>query len=629
MTETNDSYEHSLFISASRAAGGKEHEQGSGWSRREVLGIAGAAAGALMVPQWLPPATRAKAAARARAAASLTGGAPVRAAMHVHASWSEGYASWHAQFQQAAATGIDVLYLTDHDHRAMAFGYATSLSGMPWDIFSTGTFAQKATTASGGSVRVLAESASATAPAAVTMEVPLDTAARNRLHTSIAGTTVTQKITSAVLTNGATYEVAVTLSYHPAAAGRPAGQYKLVYRFGAGRTGHWTEGGGLTGVLGMPTPAAGSQQVLNLVKDVAAVWPDLVAMDNSFFGLDLTARSPKHGAVADVKVASMTFTRTQTSIASVIANQAAIVAAYRGAYPSVTAYPQTEISRHNPHLNTFGMAQWLPNYGSFSTDNNTLYRQLVDKIHSLGGIASYNHPLGFNDGPLLSASAQADKRRQVFASMHAVRVFGADVLEAGYPLRGQCNAATHIALWDAFSRDGTFLTGNGVTDDHHGQHWTTLANGFFTGIWAASRSDAALAAALRAGRAYTVHLGRYPGGEIDMLVDGAVPMGHVSVSSKTTRQLAMYVARVPSGASVQLIGGPVDYAGKPDPGTTVLKSFAASAFTSGTVTVPVSTSTDGFYRVQVVSPGGDVIGTGNPVWLLRQPPPTGIPASRR
>jgi hypothetical protein len=625
MAAAKGRHERPVFTSAPSAFDDEEHEQyPPRWSRREVLGAAGVAAGAVMVPRWLSRPARATV-----VTGSLTGGTPVRAAMHVHASWSEGYASWHAQFQQAAATRIDVLYMTDHEHRAMASGYATSLAGLPWDIFSTGTFAQKATTSSGGSVRVLAESASATAPAAVTMEVPLGTAARNRLHTSIAGTTITQKITSAMLSNGATYELAVTLSYHPAAAGRPAGQYKLVYRFGAATTGRWTEGGGLTGVVGMPRPAAGSTQVLKLVADAAAIWPDLVAMDNSFFGLDLTARSPERGAVADVKVASMTFTRTQTSAASVIANQAAIVAAYRAPYPSVTAYPQTEISRHNPHLNTFGMAQWLPSYGSFSTHPDTLYRQLVDKIHSLGGIASYNHPFGANTGPLLSASAQADKRRQAFTAMHAVGVFGADVLEVGYPLRGQCNAATHIALWDAFSRTGVFLTGNGTNDDHHGQHWTTLANGFFTGIWAASKSDTALATALQAGRAFTVHLGRYPGGEIDMLVDGTVWMGHVSVSSKTTRQLTMYVAKVPSGATVQLIAGPVDYAGKPDPGTTVLRSFPASAFGSGSVAVPVSTSSDRFYRVQVVSSNGDIIGTGNPVWLLRQPPPSGIPAPRR
>jgi hypothetical protein len=86
-----------------------------------------------------------------------------------------------------------------------------------------------------------------------------------------------------------------------------------------------------------------------------------------------------------------------------------------------------------------------------------------------------------------------------------------------------------------------------------------------------------LAAALGAGRAFTAHLGRYPGGEIDMLVDGTVKMGAVSVSAKTSRQLAIHAANVPAGATVQLIAGPVDYAGQADPGTTVRQSFAPSS----------------------------------------------------
>ena len=153
------------------------------------------------------------------------------------------------------------------------------------------------------------------------------------------------------------------LSYHPATAGRAAGQYKLVYRFGAA-AGRRKEGNGLTGVVGAPTPAAGSSQVLSPAKDVAAIWPDLVAIDNCFYGLSFVARSPKRTAVADVRVASVTFTRTQNSAAGVIANQAAIVSAYRSRYPAVTAYPQTEISKYLPDMNTFGIPQWLPDYST-------------------------------------------------------------------------------------------------------------------------------------------------------------------------------------------------------------------------------------------------------------------------
>lgn len=596
----------------------------AGLSRREVLGAAGAGAAAVMVPRWLTGPAQAATGTRD----GLAGAPAVRAAMHVHASWSEGEASWDAQFHQATANAMDVLYMTDHDHRARALGFATSLKGLPWDITNSGTFAQKTAAASGGSVRLLAESASATAAATLTMQVQERPTARNRLHTSIAGTALTQRITSAALTRGATYELVMPLSYHPAVAGRPAGQYQLVYRFG-GRVGRWREGNELTGVVGAPAPAAGSVRVLTPVEDVAAIWPDLVAMDNSFYGLSLVARSPRRGAVADVQVDSITIARTRTSIPDVIANQAAIVAAYQSRYPAVTAHPEIEIGSHLPHINPFGMPQWLPDYSQFPTDHDTLNRQLVAKIHALGGIASYNHPFGTNDGPLLSGAEQVAARREVFASMNAVHVFGADILEVGYALRGGVSAATHVDLWDTFSRNGTFLTGNGVNDDHGGQGWAQHANGFFTGIWAGSRADAALATALQAGRAFTAHVGRYPGAELDMLVDGAVPMGAVSVSSKTSRKLTIYAAHVPGGATVQLISGPVDYAGHADPGTAIDRSFPASAFVNGTVTVTVDTSTNRFYRIQVCHPAGRIIGIGNPVWLLRHAPPSGISDPRR
>lgn len=608
------------------ALGGSEDDQGpAGWSRREVLRrAAGTAAVAVVAPRWL----RLPVQGGVRASGRLAGPPAVRAAMHVHGSWSEGLGSWDAQFQQAAANGLDVVYMTDHDHRARALGYATSLSGLPWDISTTGTLAQQTATASGGSVRLLAESASATVAAAVTMAVQERPAARNKLHTCIAGTTITQRITSAALTNGATYELVVPLSYHPATAGRPAGEYQLVYRFGR-PPGRFTERNGLTGVVQAPAPAPGSAQALRLTDDVAALWPDLVAIDNSLYGLALTAHSPHRGAVADIKVASITFTRTQTSIAAIIANQAAIVSAYRSRYPAVTAYPRVEIGSELPHINPFGMPQWLPDYSQFSPGHDALYTQLVRKIHTLGGIASYNHPFGANEGPLLSPAQQTAKRRQVFASMNAVHAFGADILEVGYALRGQVGAGTHLDLWDAFSRNGTFLTGNGVNDDHGGRFWAGHGNGFFTGIWAPSRADAALAAALQAGRAFTAHVGRYPRAELDMLVDGTVPMGAVSVSAKRSRNLAIYAANLPTGATVQLIAGPVDYADQPDPGTIITRTFPASAFASGNVTVAVDTSSNHFYRAQVCDPAGRIIGIGNPIWLLGQAPPSGIPAARR
>jgi hypothetical protein len=245
------------------------------------------------------------------------------------------------------------------------------------------------------------------------------------------------------------------------------------------------------------------------------------------------------------------------------------------------------------------------------------------------GMISWNHPFGYDMGPLLSASERDVKRRQVFTSMQAVGAFGVDVIEVGYALRGQVDATTHLALWDTFSRAGRFLTGNGASDDHSGQGWKNLSNGFATGLWAASASDADVVAALGAGRAFVAHVGRWPGGELDLLVDDTIPMGAVSVGSRNSGQLAISATNLPSGSSVELVGGPVDYAGQLDPGTSVVKVLPASSFQAGAVTVPLDTGSSRFFRTQVRTSDGTLVGTSNPVWLLREQPPVAVPPARR
>jgi hypothetical protein len=80
---------------------------------------------------------------------------------------------------------------------------------------------------------------------------------------------------------------------------------------------------------------------------------------------------------------------------------------------------------------------------------------------------------------------------------------------------------------------------------------------------------------------------------------------------------------------VQVVSGPVDYTGAADPGTGVVSTLPASAFAGGPVTVPVSVPASRFYRAQVVSSAGALLGSGNPVWLLREQPPVAVPAGRR
>ncbi len=592
-----------------------------GLTRRGFLESMGIASGGMVLPSglWSPQAQT-----EPLAASGFGSGRALRAAMHVHGSWSEQEGSWEAQLFQAASNGYDVLYLTDHDRRQLAMGYLTSLSGAKWDpVVSTGRFSQRAARVSKGSFHLRAESAEALHPASVMVSIH----ARSRFRTSVSGLTIKQKVDSLRLSEGAHYELILTLSYHPAMAGRPAGQYRLIYRFGA-PVRRWRADHGFTGVVGLPRPHPGSTQTLVPTRDIAAIWPEMVAIDNGSYGLSFRARSPHRGAVCDVKVGSVRFTRSRSSAADVIADQAALLARYRRRYPSVRAYASTETSRTLPDMTPFGIRPWLPHYSTLSPDRTVYHHQISKEVHRMGGLISYNHPFGYAIGPLLSAARQTAMRRQVFTDMQAVGRFGADILEVGYNVRGHVDCPTHLALWDTFSRNGDFLTGNGVSDDHSGQGWKTRKNGFATGLWATSTSQAALVHALAAGRAYAAHAGHWPGA-LDLLVDESVPMGAVSVSHRTSRTVAVWATELPPGSAVQVIGGPVDYANHLDPGTWVVETLTPESFSRNVATVVVDTSKSRFFRAQVLNRRGRVLGTSNPVWLLRATPPGGIPRARR
>src|SRR5581483_4940249 len=241
-------------------------------SRRDLLRAGGAVAlAAATTPVWMPRS------AWGASPRTLTGLNPVRNAMHVHAVWSEGPGSWESQFAQASAIGTDVLWLTDHDFRALAYKYITSLSGVAMVASHTGTLVQNTTTNNAGTVRVLAESASTTVPASVSSAVPVHPTAFNFMRTSIAGQMLTVKFPACRIDAGAMYEVVLQLSNHPAHGTRTAGQFEVHYRFGNFTAGRFVDSSGIVGVVTAPTPAPGASVTLDPTSDVAALWPDMLA----------------------------------------------------------------------------------------------------------------------------------------------------------------------------------------------------------------------------------------------------------------------------------------------------------------------------------------------------------------
>lgn len=622
----------------------------TGPSRRDVLrtGLGVVAAG------LLPSAATWTSSRPAWADTAADGSVVVPMAMHVHASFSEGAgpatASWQTQLDEAQRAGVKVVWATDHDWRMSAFQapdvfHTVALREQvkhrtyTWVPQSSGRTANWSATADGratpsdpaqgkGSLRLAVTSADASPASA---RLYLDGRACDHAHrTNVAGQVLRLQVLALQVSPDSWGELVVQLSHHPATGRRPAGSYQLVYQFG--RSGRPSTAGLVATVPVAVQPGSWTEVVLDLQADIAQAWPDLVAADNSVFDLWLAATS-RGGAPAELLYAYLRLSRDATGDRPLQVQQS-VLDAYRGAYPGLVVRYGLELSVGDTHVNGFGSGRSLPDYRSGAAaqevsagaDEYTTWS--TGLIHRWGGLASINHPFGSGHG-LDSQPAQDAKRRQVAHRMLATRAYGADVLEAGYHLRGGATLQSHLALWDTLSRAGIWVTGNGVNDAHGGNQtdWRQLGNRFVTTVLARDTSETALLAALAAGRTWCSELGGYAG-LLDLRA-GSCRTGQVSVQPGVLRRpLEITATDLPSAATVQVVQGPVDYGTAQDPATTVVTQLPARSFASGSATVLLDTSRSSFVRAEVVV-GDRVVAFTNPVWLLQEQPPVAPPPGRR
>jgi hypothetical protein len=594
--------------------------------------------------------------------AAADGAAAYSMAMHVHSSFSEQSGSMDAQLFQAATNAVDVLWWTEHDFRMTGLGYRdtvhftslTSEVGGPgqgkawqWQKAASGPL----TTGSGGGIVSSPStpndpdphgSLSLKAQTQTTQLAkfgyyancqPADWNYRDNLNG--------QSLSIDVMLNpgwsNGYLELLIDTSYHEASAGRPAGYYSLSYQFvPSGTAGSVAQGN--EGIITIPVTAASGQWTtvtVTPVNDIATLWPDLDYRDFALFGLTLSAAST--GDLVSGYFDYLNFDRT-ISGGELLAQQQDMMTALAAKYPSVTQQQGLEVSWRLPHINWFGSGLIIPNYGDPSGEQwvtEYLPETLIPQIQEAGGLVSYNHPYGTDVGPELS-QAQMDTLLsqiavEIMPTESAPAALGADMLEVGYHLRGGTDLAHHLALWDTMSRNSAFLTGTGVNDDHYGNNWFGSGNNWTTSVWGASMAQCDLLSALTAGRAWCGTLSEFGGGTLDLLVDGSCPMGSVSLSALTSRQLTVFATGIPAGGSIQVLQGTVDYAGTADPAadTQVVSAYSEADLASGQVTLPVDTSAESFVRTQVLDAKGNTVAVSNPAWLLQNVPPQGIPVPRQ
>ncbi len=612
--------------------------------RRTFLRILGAS-GLAVVGGRLLTSTQPGTDLRATAGPTIGGLTALRGAMHVHSCFSEGTASLHSQIAEAARNGFDVFWPTDHDWRMSAYQAPTTFhfaaltetvvtKSYTWTPATTGS----ATSVTGGIVKTPVTSRD-TAKSKGSLKVEVlssGTAAASRRYllsnsssyqrSNLAGQKILVDVYPSLIGTNAWAEVLLTLSYRPATGARAAGSYQISYRIGTAAPSRTTQG--LLGIVTIRLPAGSFGTVtLDPVADAAALWPDIVATDNALIDLRLgvTSRSKSR---ARAYFGYLRFQRTLVSGDQPFQTQAAMVQQYAARYPALTIGHSVEVSGVAEHANWFGGEQHLINYaGPRPAD---VVANASTLIHAGGGLASWNHPFGTAGGAVVTQAQQDTLRRTVAKKMLDRHVGGVDIVEAGYRQRGTVSLESHLALFDTLIRNGYWVTGTGVNDNHAGTTggWSTEANRFYSTTWAASTAEADLLDSLRSGRVFVGELGGF-NGHLDVSVEGN-PMGSVSVMPGTTsRELAVTALDLPTGAKVEVVRGPVDYSNSYDPATTVVQTLTGAEFVDGQASVGIDTSTSCFVRLNVVNSAGRRVAFSNPVMLLQSEPADEVPDHRR
>ncbi len=600
-------------------------------SRRTLIGLGAASAIAGTV------ATSSTSAQARPTDASIAGGAPAAAgvraismAMHVHGSFSEGKGSMQNHLHQAEKLGVDVIWWTDHDFRIMASGYRTSLAfdglqeseaGLDWDWHQDNDGAVRSPVASfvtdphtpsepGRALRM-----SVSGPDTSWGEARWTGQAQNHTYTtSLAQTVLSLDVYPQTVGDDAQLFLEVRSSIRPATSGRPAGRYSMQYRVG-GRTGHWTEGDGLAGVIGLSAaPGAWTRVSLDLQADVEALWPDLVSGDAGLCQISVGVRA-RRGATAAGLVDRLRFERGgRGSSDAALRLRQQVMNQYAAKYPSVRQHPGSELSMVR-HMNTFGSNLRLPDYGPGRPRQDTSLKaaqEMVRFVQANGCIVQLNHPLAY------SRTAE-----ELAIELIDTDAMGADAIEIG----GRGSSDAQSAAFDAAARNSVFVTATGTNDDHNGIDWLT-GQRWVTSVWARSTDEQDLFTAIRGGRAWFWDPA-YWRGEMEITVDGVGLMGSVRITADTFVEVRYTGSAPPSGGSIVAVTGVVDNAGSRSPtGGTTRRTVTWS---SGGAVVGVDTgvAVGSFVRFEIRGSGGALVGFSNPVWLLRRTPKGGVPALRQ
>ena len=563
-------------------------------------------------------------------------GGIVRTATHVHTSFSEGEGgrvtvgghstagSMEGQAAAHAALGVDLLFFTDHDHRFNAEGWGMRPPPFPAvEEFAkpnwTYVVQRAGATRSGDVVQTAAGRVASVTSGAGDGWVYAwaDTGSKGWNHRAIlAGQTLA--LTLAAPTGPGWAELRLQLSYRPATAGRPAGNYEIAYRFRPSANSRTVTSAGTVATVTIPAPAAVSREfTLDPVADLRQAFPALGAMarDNCLYALWIGAGAPA-GSSARATFTRLKFTRSVRG-SEALALQAEMLRDLAPRYRSLRMVQGLEMS-YAEHLNWLGATAPTSILRPAGYRGRTEYtKALVAAARAADACVTLNHPFGASYTKLITG---VERQRMIAACAQrvlSVGAYGVDAVEVGYPSRAGMDLAGHLEMWDIVLAAGVRVGGVGCSDNHSGAQasYRQSPNRMVTDIIADTSDPETSVPALRAGRAFVSLLEGY-GGMLDLATADAV-MGGVAKVTSGPVDLTARATDLPTGGSLRL----VQYTVHGNRGTTAIRSplvdrsVPASALpASGEWGVRLEPAAS-YVRTEVRDRRGQVVAFSNPLYL--------------
>ena len=510
---------------------------------------------------------------------------PYSVQLHVHGSYSEGVGSMDSHSFEAQNLGVDAIWWSDHDFRIASYHhvstYGFEAESEPLDRNEPWTRRHRREADREKQMRIATDRSSARGDVTYTVHPTVEGERSMRVRSSsrtprfkalLHELTAHRAITHRALATEVTFEVAVfpellegeahgvvevVLSEHAPHDDIPFTNHILRYLLGSELSEPVREGN----VYSIPVacePGQWNRLTLDVTADARRGFPFTDGGDNTLgrilFGVE-TRRSGQATVVFDA------FRMGQEFLGSAAyASQRTVMAAMEEQYPDLAQLQGLEISYETYHLNEFSLDTPLPDYDQLVKDSGMLgedgmirtgtgkaYKayvtdRLVREAHERGGLISYNHMFGAGrlgneeDEPRISPE-------ETLELLLANRLFGADILEVGYKVRGGQPLASHLWVWDQLALRGLWPVGDGVSDYHGGlgqNGWRKGLNNFVSWIWSAGLEKADLLEGLRAGRVYFGDPVVYDG-SLDLVSDRGFRMGQIVLTDRDSADVRLEV----------------------------------------------------------------------------------------